>query len=147
MIASTLNLGELEFRLVGEPHLAIDPTRERLGFRSVGRSGEFTGCGVYAVAVNGDCVYIGSFKNGFDKRWLYRSTQELYHFKAPVIEEALRAGAMVGVYALGEDEAKRSLGLENCDWVNCRSLEDRLIQLLRPKWNSIGKGRIDSLHK
>ncbi len=97
--------------------------------------------GVYIVSLNSEVIYIGSYRNGFRKRWLYAREQYLYHFKYIFIADALDTGAKVEVFTESEESLKEQLGSADDPWVTAIGIEDRLIRDYQPRWNCIGVDR------
>jgi hypothetical protein len=95
--------------------------------------------GVYAVTSDEEIVYVGSYRKGVVRRWLYTDNPDVYHFKKPQVVSCLQASKTIKIYAASEVSIKKQLGQADNRWVNTSGIEGVLIKTLNPAWNKQGK--------
>lgn len=134
---NVLNLEGIEFALA----LIFGPVAEdgRVNFTIESAFKNDRMPGVYAVTSDEEIVYVGSYRKGVVKRWLYTKKPDVYHFKKPQVVSCLRATKAVKVYAASEVSIKEQLGHAHNRWVNASGIEGVLIKTLNPAWNKQGK--------
>lgn len=94
--------------------------------------------GVYAVFVGLDLVYIGSYSNTLQQRWVNKKLNKFYHFKADeIIELAKEKNSKVFVYALTRSQIREQIS--DNEYINHESVESNLIYRLNPILNSVKK--------
>ena len=95
--------------------------------------------GVYVVTVDDVPVFVGSFRIGFVKHWVYPRRRLIYHHQRHAIARALTEGHLVRIYAATEEQLRvqRSSSIvatHACS--NCTCIADALIEQCRPAWNT-----------
>ena len=95
--------------------------------------------GVYVVTVDDVPVFVGSFRLGFVKHWVYPRRRLIYHHQRHAIARALTEGHHVRIYAATEEELRVQLSstivaTHACSDSGC--IADALIEHCRPAWNT-----------
>ena len=96
--------------------------------------------GVYVVTVDDVPVFVGSFRIGFVKHWVYPRRRLIYHHKRHAIAAALTKGHLVRIYAATEEELRGQLSATIVATHACRDctcIADTLIERCRPAWNTL----------
>jgi hypothetical protein len=92
--------------------------------------------GVYAVYVNEKLVYIGSYSNTLQQRWINKRLDKFVHFKADILKEMVDSN-LVFVYALTRDSIREQLF--DSEYINHESVESRLVEVCNPPLNIVKK--------
>lgn len=79
---------------------------ENVRYRELPSHPKDKGEGVYVVTDGDGLVYVGSYKSGLSKRWVYKTKPVLYHFKDKLIAASIEAGGKVVVLAATLDQIK-----------------------------------------
>jgi hypothetical protein len=94
--------------------------------------------GVYAVFVGLDLLYIGSYSNALQQRWINKKLDKFIHFKADKIIEIAKEKQMPAiVYVLTRSEIREQIS--DSDYVNHESVESHLVSMFDPLLNNVKK--------
>lgn len=94
--------------------------------------------GVYAVYVDERLVYIGSYSNTLQQRWINKKLTKFVHFKADILKEmAKETNSIVEVFSLPVYSIKEQLF--DSEYINQESVESRLIEVIDPPMNVVRK--------
>ena len=125
----------IEFK---ESYICDELSGENVRYRELPSHPKDKGEGVYVVTDGDGLVYVGSYKSGLSKRWVYKTKPVLYHFKDKLLAASIEAGGKVVVLAATLDQIKNQIGCSGNKWVNGTSIEAHLISTLKPRWNKSG---------
>ena len=94
--------------------------------------------GVYAVFVGSDLLYIGSYSNTFQQRWINKKLDNFIHFKADKIIEITKEKKLPAmVFVLPRSQIREQIS--DSEYINHESVESNLVNKLKPILNIMKK--------